>query len=256
MGWGVVIVGDEILSGRRQDKHLEKAISLLNERGLSLSWARYVGDEPARLVPLYRECLEGDDIVFSFGGIGATPDDHTRHAVGQASGFPLELHPEAEALIRARFGEAITPERLNMGVFPVGSRIIENPYNQIPGFALRHLHCLPGFPAMSWPMMASVLDGDYALLHHQFDYVEASILIPDAYEGQLIDLMQEITYLFPEVTLFSLPTLPTETHGRRLELGTKGPAQAVAISMAHIRHSVKARGFSLEELSTLGPKPS
>jgi molybdopterin-biosynthesis enzyme MoeA-like protein len=251
MGWGVVIVGDEILSGRRKDTHLQAAIGFLQNRGLSLSWAHYVGDDPEKLVKVYRECLANEDVVFSFGGIGATPDDHTRQAVAQAAGLALVLHPEAEALIRARFGAETTQERLNMGMFPEGSQIIANPYNQIPGFALGALYCLPGFPTMSWPMMEDILDRAYAHLHHQADYIEASVIVLDAYEGQLIDLMQEVTRLFPDVTLFSLPTLPTAHRGRFLELGTKGPHAPVEMAMAHIRCVLKARGFDTQEAPSL-----
>ena len=72
-----------------------------------------------------------------FGGIGATPDDRTREAAGAALGVELALHPEAEAEIRARFGDEITAERLQMGVYPLGSEIVPNTYNRIPGFSIR-----------------------------------------------------------------------------------------------------------------------
>jgi molybdopterin-biosynthesis enzyme MoeA-like protein len=92
---GLIIIGDEILSGRRQDKHLSKAIELLGERGMALSWARYVGDDPERITEEVRHALTSGDVVFSFGGIGATPDDCTRACAGQAAGRPLVLHPQA-----------------------------------------------------------------------------------------------------------------------------------------------------------------
>ena len=84
MNFGVIIIGDEILSGKREDKHLPKVIALLNERGIALSWARYVGDDPARITAHLREAFASGDVVFSCGGIGATPDDHTRHCAGEA----------------------------------------------------------------------------------------------------------------------------------------------------------------------------
>src|SRR3954468_12991881 len=129
--FGLVIIGDEILSGKRADKHMPKVIELLAARGLPLSWADYVGDEPARIVAAVTRAFESGDIVFSCGGIGATPDDHTRQCAAKALGLELELHPRAEALIRERMQDTAreqgTPyepnrpdniHRLNMGVFP------------------------------------------------------------------------------------------------------------------------------------------
>src|SRR5690606_21249813 len=81
---GLIIVGDEILSGRRQDKHFAKIVQLLTERGLQLSWANIVGDDTEALVDTYRRSFASGDIVFSCGGIGATPDDKTRQAAAAA----------------------------------------------------------------------------------------------------------------------------------------------------------------------------
>jgi len=132
---------------------------------------------------------------FSFGGIGATPDDHTRQCAAKALGVDTALHPEAAALIRERMqdvareqgqpyepGRADNLHRLNMGVFPQGARIIPNPYNKIPGFTCDGpgggmVHFVPGFPVMAWPMVEWVLDTKYAHLHHAEDYVEQAVQI-------------------------------------------------------------------------------
>ena len=154
---GLIIIGDEILSGRRQDKHLVKAIELLNERGMALQWVRYVGDDPERITADIRHAVDSGDVVFSFGGIGATPDDHTRGCAARAVGQELRLHPEARELILARSrevaeqeGRGFDPEspdtqrRLQMGFFPEDAEIIPNPYNRIPGFSLLGLIDPPG----------------------------------------------------------------------------------------------------------------
>ena len=86
---GLIIIGDEILSGKRADKHLPKFIELLNERGLQLAWAEYVGDSPERITQVLARAFASGDVVFSCGGIGATPDDHTRQCAAQALGVPL-----------------------------------------------------------------------------------------------------------------------------------------------------------------------
>ncbi|HSI53981.1 MAG TPA: molybdopterin-binding protein, partial [Ramlibacter sp.] len=99
---GLVIVGDEILSGKRADKHMPKVIELLAARGMQLAWAEYVGDDPARITAVLRRAFASGDLVFSCGGIGATPDDHTRQCAGKALDVELELHPRAEQLIRER----------------------------------------------------------------------------------------------------------------------------------------------------------
>lgn len=99
MSIGVIIIGDEILSGRRQDKHLAKIIELLAARGMTLDWAEYVGDDPARITATLARSLASGDIVFSTGGIGATPDDHTRQCAAAALGVPLELHPDRKSVV-------------------------------------------------------------------------------------------------------------------------------------------------------------
>lgn len=241
MAFGICIIGDEILSGRRQDKHFSRAVELLAERGLQLAWARYCGDDRERLTAMLRESLAGDDIVFSFGGIGATPDDHTRQCAAAAAGVPLALHPDAEREIRERFGDEINAQRLSLGEFPVGSRIIPNPYNRVPGFAYGRHHFLPGFPEMAWPMMAWVLDHWFADLHHREAHAEQSVLLYGAREGQLIPFMQALQTRFG-VTIFSLPTLGTETRRSHIELGAKGAPEAVAAAMAAIRAELDARG--------------
>ncbi|MEF9944940.1 MAG: competence/damage-inducible protein A, partial [Burkholderiaceae bacterium] len=171
---GLVIVGDEILSGKRQDKHLAKVIELLGARGLALAWAQYAGDDRAALTELYRRSLASGDVVFSCGGIGATPDDHTRQAAAAALGVPLLLHPQAARLIAERSAEmaregkgcadmnsAENRQRLKMGEFPAGSTIIPNPFNRIAGFSIRNHWFVPGFPVMAWPMIEWVLDTHY-----------------------------------------------------------------------------------------------
>jgi len=102
---GALIIGDEILSGKRQDKHLSHLIAALAARGLRLAWARYEGDDRARLAAVLRDSFAHGDVVFSFGGVGATPDDHTRQAAAAALGLPLVRHPEAVAAIEAINGD-------------------------------------------------------------------------------------------------------------------------------------------------------
>jgi molybdopterin-biosynthesis enzyme MoeA-like protein len=246
VAFGAIIIGDEILSGRRPDQHLTKLIEILSARGLRLAWVRYVGDDRPRLTGTLRQSFASGDMVFSFGGIGATPDDHTRQAAAAALDLPLAQQPEAEALLRAKFGAEITPHRLQLGVYPAGSDIIPNPYNQIPGFAICNHYFVPGFPVMAWPMVEWVLDTHYRHLHHAEDYVERAVTVWDAYEGQLIELMEALTADFPEATVFSLPSVAQGEGRRSVELGMKGPATGVAEAMARIEAELDRRGFPWE----------
>ena len=247
--FGLIIIGDEILSGKRSDKHLPKAIELLAARGLSLSYVHCVGDDPARITATLTAAFEAahasGDVLFSCGGIGATPDDHTRQCAAQALGVALALHPEAKALITERMqdtareqGIAFEPERhdnlhrLNMGSFPIGARIVPNPYNKIPGFTCNAgtgaVHFLPGFPVMAWPMMAWVLDTHYAHLHHSAAYMEKSVIVMGSMEATLTPLMLDIESDHPDVKVFSLPSVDHPIYGRHIELGVKGSTEAVA----------------------------
>ncbi|WP_199851899.1 competence/damage-inducible protein A [Variovorax sp. PMC12] len=233
--FGLIVVGDEILSGKRADKHMAKVIELLAARGLQLSWTEYVGDEPARITAALQRAFASGDIVFSTGGIGATPDDHTRQCAAKALGVPLALHPEAELLIRERMqdtareqGVPYEPDRadnvhrLNMGVFPQGATLILNPYNKIPGFSVGHVHFVPGFPVMAWPMIESVLDARYADLFTRNAVAEKSVIVFGAMEATLTPLMQAIEDTHTGVKVFSLPSVDHPQYGRHIELGVKG----------------------------------
>ena len=99
--FGIYIIGDEILSGKRQDAHLSFVIQALKSRGLQLAWAHYLGDIPEQITNLLRASMQRGDIVFSFGGIGATPDDFTRQCAADAAGLPIARHAGAVAEIEA-----------------------------------------------------------------------------------------------------------------------------------------------------------
>ncbi|WP_310627026.1 molybdopterin-binding protein [Limnohabitans sp.] len=246
--FGLIIVGDEILSGKRADKHMPKAIELLHARGLSLDWADYVGDSPERITRTLARAFDGNSIVFSCGGIGATPDDHTRQCAGRALELDIVLHREAEALIRERMqdtakeqGVPYEPDRddnvhrLNMGVFPLGARIIPNPYNKIPGFTCQGagggvVHFVPGFPVMAWPMMEWVLDTYYPHLFEHAAWIEKSIVIYGSMEATLTPLMEALERDFSGVKVFSLPSVDHPGHGRHIELGVKGEPDKVALA--------------------------
>ena len=256
--FGLVIVGDEILSGKRADKHMPKVIELLGARGLQLAWAEYVGDAPERITATLRRAFAAGDVVFSCGGIGATPDDHTRQCAGRALGVALELHPRAEVLIRERMqdvareqGTPYEPDRpdnihrLNMGVFPRGARIIPNPYNKIPGFSVGHVHFVPGFPVMAWPMIEWVLDDQYRYLFGRAAHAEKSVIVFGSMEATLTPLMEEIERDHPGVKVFSLPSVDHPEYGRHIDLGVKGDPVRLEPAYTQLLAGLKGMGVRL-----------
>ena len=256
MNIGLVIIGDEILSGKRQDKHMPRVIELLAARGLALSWARYVGDDRVRITEVLSHAFTSGDLVFSCGGIGATPDDHTRQCAAAALKLPLQLHPQARALIEERMqdvaleqGKPFEPERadnvhrLNMGMFPAGASIIHNPFNKIPGFTVGHVHFVPGFPVMAWPMIEGVLDGHYAHLQGGARLAERSIIVFGGMEAALTPLMEQIETRFAGVKVFSLPSVDHPQWGRHIELGVKSSGSLdeafAALRQGLVQHGAK-----------------
>jgi len=244
----LIAIGDEILSGRRQDQHFPRLIELLTERGLQLTSAEFIGDARAQIAAVLTRSFASDDVVLCCGGIGATPDDQTRQAAGEALGVPLVLHPEAERLISARCAELAAkgqgsadmrlPEnqqRLQMGVFPQGAEIVPNPYNKIPGFFIRNHTFMPGFPVMAWPMMAWTLDTRYRHLHHPQAYVEYSFLVFDMPESRITPALEALEQRWRGVKAFSLPSMGEHGRAPYIDLGVKGEPQAAAQALEYLR---------------------
>ncbi|MDX3907150.1 MAG: molybdopterin-binding protein [Pigmentiphaga sp.] len=251
---GLIIIGDEILSGRRQDGHFAKVVELLGARGLRLSWAQFLGDDRDALTEALRRSFASGDIVFSCGGIGATPDDHTRQAAAAALGVPLALHDEARALITERCAETAaqgqgsadmsTPDnqrRLQMGEFPQGSEIVPNPYNKIPGFFIRDHTFVPGFPVMAWPMIEWTLDHRYAHLHHAVPHVELSFKVFELAESAIAPVMEAIEQRWPGIKAFSLPSMGAGKR-RHIELGVKGDPATAADALTCLRDEAQRLG--------------
>jgi molybdopterin-biosynthesis enzyme MoeA-like protein len=262
MNIGLLIVGDEILSGKRADKHLPKVIEQLAARGLALTWARYVGDDPARITADLKDAFASGDLVFSCGGIGATPDDHTRQCAAAALGVPLVLHPQAREFVIERMkdvarenGTTFDPDRednrhrLEMAVFPAGAEIVPNPYNKIAGFAVRSgeggVFFVPGFPVMAWPMIEWVLDTHFRHLHVAPSTQERSVIVFGAMEAALTPLMEAIEREFPGIRVFSLPSVDHPDWGRHIELGVKGNPALLAPAYRRLHEGLVQAGAKL-----------
>ncbi len=246
MAIGVLIIGDEILSGKRQDRHFARAIEILGARGLELDWAEYLGDDPVRLTATLRRTFAADDLVFSFGGIGATPDDHTRQCAAAALGRPLARHPEAVKEIEARFGAEAYPRRVAMAEFPEGADIVPNPFNRIAGFSVGTHYFLPGFPEMAWAMMAWALDTRHRdRFRDRLPYEEA-IIVREAGESDLVDVMRAVVDGYPALKLSSLPKF-VQGGGRLIELAVRGDEAGVVEAMRFVRAQVAKLGYPFTE---------
>ncbi|MBN2865866.1 MAG: competence/damage-inducible protein A [Thiotrichales bacterium] len=244
---GLIIIGDEILSGKRQDKHLMQANTLLRPRGLAVSWVKILSDEPTFLTQEFKQSFASDDVVFCFGGIGATPDDRTRQCAAEALGVPIERHPEAVKEIEAQFGEQAYPQRIHMAEYPKGAAIIPNFYNRVPGFSIRNHYFMPGFPMMAKPMMEWVLDTYYQQAC-QNPTIEKGIKIINGQESEWVEFMEQFETQFPQLRLFSLPSI-LDDETRTIDLGVEGFADDVELGYQAIMEEAQKRQAEWQPLT-------
>ncbi|MBE0583910.1 MAG: competence/damage-inducible protein A [Desulfofustis sp.] len=244
---GLLIIGDELLLGRRVDKHFPWALAYFSTLGVDLRWVNYIGDEEALLTESFRAIRERGEVCFSFGGIGATPDDLTRQAMAAAHDRPLVRHPEAVRMIEDQFGREAYPNRILMAELPEAADLIPNAFNNIPGFSIGTIFCLPGFPEMAWPMLEWVVATRFDTRvgpRQRF----AAVTVVDVRESELIGLLEDAQRRFPEVKVSSLPRFPQR--GRWLvELGLRGPERLVGQAMNWLRGELEKRGLRSEEMT-------
>jgi molybdopterin-biosynthesis enzyme MoeA-like protein len=241
--FGIIVVGDEILSGRRRDRHFDNLGELLRSRGFALAWLRILPDDPHYLASELARTMAENIPVFCCGGIGATPDDHTRQSAARAAGQALIRHPAAVAEIEAQFGAEAYPNRVRMADLPVDCELIPNPHNRIPGFSLRQHYFLPGFPDMALPMASWVLDTYYAEGGQREQ--QRALWAYGVAESSLLDLLDDLNTRFPDAHLFSLPRMGDDPHieiGFRGVTGLETPFHALmeALEARHIRYDIQS----------------
>lgn len=238
---GAVIIGDELLSGKRRDRHQAHLTEALAEKGLELSWIRIVGDSARLLTQTFRETLASGAEVFSFGGIGATPDDRTRACLTEALERPLQRHPEFVDLLERRFGDEAYPHRIRMAELPEGASLIPNPINGVPGFSCEQHHCVPGFPSMAEPMVRWVLDQRFPQRNAEAGSVEESLILQNTTESSLVPVLEAMEAAFPDLRISCLPRM--DRNAPRVELGVRGPRARVTEAHARLRQSLIEAGF-------------
>lgn len=242
--FNLIIIGDEILHGTRVDKHFAFFKSLLESRGLKLNQVQYLPDDFDLLVTQLQRSFSDGLPTFVTGGIGATPDDHTRQAAAAALGVPVVRHPEAAANIddvTLGRGESLDSaehaNRLRMADFPEGAEIVPNSFNNIAAFSIREHYFFPGFPVMAHPMAEWVLDTYYAERFNQVESDFRSVYVFGQPESRLTPLMEYIEHTYPGVHSYSLPTVArTDDNGQRVH--------------SHIDFGIKAEGAACVLLDT------
>jgi len=153
----VITVGDELLFAERENGNQATLLRALYERGYPAAVSLSLPDEVATIARWIGALVRDHAPILVAGGIGGTHDDCTRQGIAAGLGRALELHPECDALLAARYGERYTPQRRRMAELPAGCALIPNP-DGAPGFSCDGVHAFPGFPRMLRPMLATVLD--------------------------------------------------------------------------------------------------
>jgi molybdopterin-biosynthesis enzyme MoeA-like protein len=217
-----LIIGTEILNRRRVDKHFDFMTKILGPYGLKLSGSLIIEDDPALIVQTLKFLAsQPNALIFSFGGIGSTPDDYTRKcaAIALRDG-ELYTHPEAKAIIEERLGENAYPHPIHMADLPRGAQLIDNPVNKMPAFSLDERYFfMPGFPEMSHPMVEEILQRLFPRSHPYHRYTLTAL----CKENELIDVMKQMP---EEVEFSSLPKLYSD--GWRVSISVASHDDALA----------------------------
>jgi molybdopterin-biosynthesis enzyme MoeA-like protein len=198
-----LIIGTEILNQRRKDKHFDFVATALAKKGYKLTGTFIIEDDPALIVQTIKFIAsQPNPILFSFGGIGSTPDDHTRKCASIAlRDGTLPVHNEAKQIIVDQLGEKAYPYSVRMAELPKGAKLLHNPVNKMPAFSLdERFFFMPGFPEMSHPMVEEILT---RLIPKEQTYYRHT-LTALCKENLFIDIMEQMP---PGVEFSSLPKL-------------------------------------------------
>jgi len=210
----MLVIGDEILSGRTRDTNTNHLARHLTGRGIRLAEVRVVPDDHAAIVAALNALRATYDHVFTSGGIGPTHDDITADAVADAFGVGIDVREDAHAILRAHYqrtGLELNPMRLRMARIPEGATLIDNPISAAPGFTLGNVHVMAGVPAIFEAMVASVLPlltGGDPLLSQMID-------VPRG-EGEIAQALKDLAARFPELSFGSYPYQRNGAFGTQL----------------------------------------
>jgi molybdenum cofactor synthesis domain-containing protein len=210
----MLVIGDEILSGRTRDANMYHLAGKLTEAGISLEEVRVVSDDQPRIVAAVQALSQGFDYVFTSGGIGPTHDDITADAIGLAFGANVDVRDDARALLAAHYaktGSDLNEARLRMARIPDGATLIDNPVSVAPGFKLGNVHVMAGVPSVFNAMVESVLPtltGGAPLL--------SETLRVNRGEGDLAGPLGELASAMPELSFGSYPFQKDGVYGSNI----------------------------------------
>ncbi|HCM83226.1 MAG TPA: molybdopterin-binding protein [Alphaproteobacteria bacterium] len=196
----MLIIGDEILSGRTQDKNLAWLSDYLGKLGIQMAEVRVVPDVHEKIVSAVNELRRAYDYVFTTGGIGPTPDDITAEAIAAAFDLPYQFHPDAKKILEHFYGDQINEARLRMAKMPRGAKLIDNPVSHAPGFYVENVFVMAGVPKIM-QAMAMNLDGVLArgAVRHQISFTTP------LREGVISETLAAAMKEFPDVSFGSYP---------------------------------------------------
>jgi molybdenum cofactor synthesis domain-containing protein len=248
----VLVIGDEILSGRTQDTNLAAIARFLGPFGIDVAEARFVPDGEAEIVASVNALRSRYDYVFTTGGIGPTHDDITADAIGAAFGRPLEHHPEALALLAARYAPGdFNERRQRMARLPKGATLVKNSVSAAPGFQIENVFVMAGVPKI----MQAMLEDIGPRLARGVPVISRTLTVPLP-EGTIAENLAGIQRRYPEVALGSYPffseAAPGGEHAQR-SIGTalvvRGRESVkVEAAMAEVRELALSQGVAPENL--------
>ncbi|PRX37063.1 molybdenum cofactor synthesis domain-containing protein [Meinhardsimonia xiamenensis] len=227
----MLVIGDEILSGRTRDSNMHHLARKLSEAGIDLREVRFVPDEAEAIIAALNALRHAYDHVFTSGGIGPTHDDITADAVAAAFGVPIDVREDARAILAehyARNGIEMNAARLRMARIPEGATLIENPVSAAPGFSLGNVHVMAGVPAVFEAMVASLLPR----LTGGAPLTSASVDIPRP-EGDIAGPLAALAAEFPQLSIGSYPYIREGRFGANVVI-RGSDAEAVEAARARL----------------------
>ncbi len=236
---GLVVIGDEVLSGRTKDKNIGHVAEKLTDAGIQLKEVRIVADDQAAIVEAVNTLRARYDYVFTTGGIGPTHDDITADAIGAAFGLEVDRDPRALDIMRRHFREdQLTPARLRMTRMPGGAALIDNPVSVAPGFAVENVYVMAGVPQIMQGMLDQVLPG-----LRTGQKILSRTLRVDGKEGDIADVLSDAQSAFPGMAIGSYPFHVDLRFG--VNVVFRGPdAAALDRACREVQDKLRARGIA------------
>jgi molybdenum cofactor synthesis domain-containing protein len=235
----VLIIGDEILSGRTQDTNLRDIAKYLGVHGVDLSEARTVPDVMDEIIAALNALRERYDYVITTGGIGPTHDDITADAVAQTFGVELEEHPEILAMMTARWGGELNAARRRMARVPVGGTLVKNPVQGPPGFTIGNVFVLAGVPLI----MRGMLEDVGHRLRTGAVVLSRTVRVEGTGEGAIAAPLEAVAKAHPAMSLGSYPFFTDGLYGSNLVLRGRD-ADELAATVVELISALEGVGIS------------